>query len=114
MGTRGRTPALPDAGDANAPYNALTNTPLAGLHQQGPLAFLLEKFNEGESVRKATWRCGINTKAASSNPTKLFPEILQGAAGPPFPLFSALIAQGVWEIFRVKSSDDCFRNSGDQ
>lgn len=45
-------------------FNALTDTPLAGLHHKDRWMFFLEKFNEGESVRKAAWRCGINTKAA--------------------------------------------------
>ena len=45
-------------------FNALTNTPLAGLHHKDRWMFFLDKFNEGESVRKAAWRCGINTKAA--------------------------------------------------
>ena len=45
-------------------FNALTGTPLAGLHHKDRWMFFLEKFNEGESVRKAAWRCGINTKAA--------------------------------------------------
>ena len=45
-------------------FNALTNTPLSGLHHKDRWLFFLEKFSEGESVRKAAWRCGINTKAA--------------------------------------------------
>ena len=45
-------------------FNALTGTPLAGLHHKDRWLFFLEKFSEGESVRKAAWRCGINTKAA--------------------------------------------------
>ena len=45
-------------------FNALTNTPLSGLHHKDRWLFFLEKFREGESVRKAGWRCGINTKAA--------------------------------------------------
>jgi transposase-like protein len=45
-------------------FSALTETPLAGLHQKERWMFFLEKFSEGESVRKAAWRCGINTKAA--------------------------------------------------
>jgi transposase-like protein len=45
-------------------FNALTGTPLAGLHHKDRWMFFLEKFSEGESVRKAAWRCGINTKAA--------------------------------------------------
>ncbi len=45
-------------------FGPLTNTPLAGLHHKDRWMFFLEKFSEGESVRKAAWRCGINTKAA--------------------------------------------------
>ena len=45
-------------------FNALTNTPLSGLHHKDRWLFFLEKFSEGESVRKAAGRCGINTKAA--------------------------------------------------
>ena len=45
-------------------FSPLTNTPLAGLHHKDGGMFFLDKFNEGESVRKAAWRCGINTKAA--------------------------------------------------
>lgn len=65
MGARGRTPALPDAGDANAPYNALTNTPLAGLHQQGPLAPLSGKVQrrgvgpEGDLAMRNQHESGI-------------------------------------------------------
>ena len=45
-------------------FGPLTTTPLAGLHHKDRWMFFLEKFSEGESVRKAAWRCGINTKAA--------------------------------------------------
>ena len=45
-------------------FGPLTNTPLAGLHHKDRWMFFLGKFSEGESVRKAAWRCGINTKAA--------------------------------------------------
>ena len=45
-------------------FNALTNTPLSGLHHKDRWMFYLEKFSEGESVRKAAGRGGINTKAA--------------------------------------------------
>ena len=45
-------------------FSALTKTPLAGLHHKDRWMFFLEKFSEGESGRKAAWRCGINTKAA--------------------------------------------------
>ena len=45
-------------------FNALTNTPLSGLHHKDRWLFFLEKFSEGESVRKAAGWCGINTKAA--------------------------------------------------
>ncbi len=45
-------------------FNALTDTPLAGLHHKDRWMFFLEKFGEGEPVRKAAGRCGINTKAA--------------------------------------------------
>ena len=45
-------------------FNALTNTPLSGLHHKDRWMFYLETFSEGESVRKAAGRCGINTKAA--------------------------------------------------
>ena len=45
-------------------FNASTDTPLAGLHHKDRWMFFLEKFNEGESVRKAAWQCGVNTKAA--------------------------------------------------
>ena len=34
-------------------FNALTNTPLSGLHHKDRWMFYLEKFSEGESVRKA-------------------------------------------------------------
>ena len=39
-------------------FNALMGTPLAGLHHKDRWMFFLEKFNEGESVRKAAflWR----------------------------------------------------------
>ena len=45
-------------------FGPLTNTPLAGLHHKDRWLFYLEKFSEGESVRKAAWRCAINKKAA--------------------------------------------------
>ena len=45
-------------------FNALTNTPLAGLHHKDRWLFYMEGMNEGESIRKAAWRCGINKKAA--------------------------------------------------
>ena len=64
MGARGRTPALPGAGGCKRTFNASTDTPLAGLHHKDRWMFFLEKFNEGESVRKAAWQCGVNTKAA--------------------------------------------------
>ena len=63
MGARGRTPALPVPG-CKRTFNALTDTPLAGLHHKDRWIFFLEKFNEGEPVRKAAWRCGVDTKAA--------------------------------------------------
>lgn len=84
-------------------FNALTNTPLAGLHHKDRWLFFLEKFSEGEPVRKAAGRCGINTKVAflwrhrfQALPANLkarkesgiveidetfFPAILQGATG---------------------------------
>ena len=45
-------------------FGPLTDTPLAGLHHKDRGLFYLEKFSEGESVRKAAWRCAINKKAA--------------------------------------------------
>ena len=45
-------------------FGPLTNTPLAGLHHTDRWLLYLEKFSEGESVRKAAWRCAINKKAA--------------------------------------------------
>lgn len=45
-------------------FGPLTGTPLAGLHHKDRWLFYLEKFSEGESVRKAAWRCAINKKAA--------------------------------------------------
>ena len=45
-------------------FSALTKTPLAGLHHKDRWMYFLEKLSEGESVRKAAWRCRINAKAA--------------------------------------------------
>ena len=45
-------------------FNALTNTPLAGLHHKDRWLLYLEGFASGESVRKAARRCGINKKAS--------------------------------------------------
>ena len=63
MGTGRRSAALPVPGSKRT-FNALTGTPLASLHHKDRWMFFLDKFNEGESVRKAAWRCGINTEAA--------------------------------------------------
>lgn len=45
-------------------FGPVTNTPLAGRHHKDRWLFFLKKFSEGESVRKAAWRCVINMKAA--------------------------------------------------
>ena len=45
-------------------FGPLTKTPLAGLHHKDRWLLYLEKFSEGESVRKAARRCSINKKAA--------------------------------------------------
>jgi len=45
-------------------FNALTHTPLAGLHHKDRWLLYLEGFQSGESVRKAARRCGINKKAS--------------------------------------------------
>lgn len=45
-------------------FGPLTKTPLAGLHHKDRWLLYLEKFSEGESVRKAARRCAINKKAA--------------------------------------------------
>lgn len=45
-------------------FGPLTGTPLARLRHKDRWLFYLEKFHEGESVRKAAGRCGINIKAA--------------------------------------------------
>lgn len=46
-----------------AAFGTLTNMPLSGLYHEGRWMFYLGKFREGESVRKAARRCGINPKA---------------------------------------------------
>ena len=45
-------------------FNALANTPLVGLHHKDRWFLYLEGFASGESVRKASRRCGINKKAS--------------------------------------------------
>ena len=45
-------------------FGPLTKTPLAGLHHKDRWLLYLEKFSEGEPVRKAARRCAINKKAA--------------------------------------------------
>jgi transposase-like protein len=45
-------------------FNALTNTPLSGLHHKDRWLLYLEGFASGESIRKAARRCVINKKAA--------------------------------------------------
>ena len=60
----GTPTALPVPGRCQRTFNALTKILLADLHHKDPWMYFLEKFSEGESVRKAAWRCGNNTKAA--------------------------------------------------
>ncbi len=45
-------------------FGPLTKIPLARLRHKDHWMFYMEGMNEGESVRKAAWRCGINKKAA--------------------------------------------------
>jgi transposase-like protein len=45
-------------------FGPLTKTPLARLRHKNRWMFFMEGMNEGESVRKAAWRCGINKKAS--------------------------------------------------
>jgi len=45
-------------------FGPLTKTPLARLRHKDRWMFYMEGMNEGESIRKAAWRCGINKKAA--------------------------------------------------
>ena len=45
-------------------FGPLTKTPLARLRHKDRWLFYMEGMSEGESVRKAAWRCGINKKAS--------------------------------------------------
>ena len=45
-------------------FGPLTKSPLARLRHKDRWLYYMEGMNEGESVRKAAWRCGINRKAA--------------------------------------------------
>ena len=68
MGARGRTPALPVPG-MQTHLQCVDEHASWGSSSQGPLdVFFLEKFNEGESVRKAAWRCEINLTGVSDLP----------------------------------------------
>ena len=43
-------------------FGPLTKTPLARLRHKDRWLYYMEGMNEGESVRKAAWRCGIHRK----------------------------------------------------
>ena len=58
-----RTLAIPVSG-VSADLRTLTKSPLAELRHKDRWRFYMEGMNEGESVRKAAWRCGINREAA--------------------------------------------------
>ena len=62
----GRASGLPRyrCGECKRTFNALTHTPLAGLHHKDRWLLYLEGLKSGESVRKAARRCDINKKAA--------------------------------------------------